>query len=116
LGSRDLEHRQARQAFYKRNALFLADIIVDGPLMQFRVVQGEDQKVPFCNDGYTVTDFFPAMGFWQMAEYHCSADTGRERRGYRAIETIEDITDRKNAEIALQESEKFLNNVIENIT
>jgi len=105
------------QAFYKEKRPVLADIIVDGSLDAVPGSYREKiKKSRFVNDGYTVTDFFPAMGDsgkWLNITAVPIRDAKGEVTG--AIETIEDITDRKNAEIALQESEKFLNNVIENI-
>lgn len=105
------------RAFYPEKRPVLADIILDQtfdllPLWYSNIFS----RSRFVEDGYELTSFFPGMGTggkW----LHGTAVPMRDATGniIGAIETLEDITDRKLAEDALVENEKFLNNVVENI-
>ena len=105
------------RAFYPEKRPVLADIILDQTLHLLPVwYQEKFSKSRFVMDGYELTDFFPEMGVsgkW----LHGTAVPIRDAKGViiGAIETLEDITERKDAEDALKESEKFLNSVVENI-
>ena len=105
------------RAFYPEKRPVLADILVDESFDSLSLYYREKfRKSRFIDEGYEVTDFFPKMGDsgkWLIA----TAVPIRDARGHitGAIETLEDITKRKRAEEAMIESEKFLNNVFENI-
>jgi PAS domain S-box-containing protein len=105
------------RAFYQEKRPVLADILLDQTIHLLPVwYQEKFSKSRFVEDGYELTDFFPDMGVsgkW----LHGTAVPIRDAKGViiGAIETLEDITERKNAEDALKESEKFLNSVVENI-
>jgi PAS domain S-box-containing protein len=105
------------RAFYSEKRPLLADILVDESFDLLSLYYKEKfRKSRFIDEGYEVTDFFPKMGDsgkWLIA----TAVPIRDAQGHitGAIETLEDITKRKRAEEEMIKSEKFLNNVFENI-
>ena len=105
------------RAFYPQKRPVLADLLVDESLhLPTSVYREKFSKSRLVEDGYEVIDFFPNMGEsgkWLYATAVPIRDAWGTIIG--AVETLEDITDRKIAEDALKKSEKFLNNVIENI-
>jgi len=105
------------QAFYPEKRPVLADILLDQALHLLPELYPENfRRSRLVEDGYEVIRFFPNMG--ENGKWlHATVVPLRDAKGAitGAIETLEDITEQKNAEIALKESEKFLNNLIENI-
>ncbi|MFA4876868.1 MAG: PAS domain S-box protein [Methanoregula sp.] len=105
------------RAFYEKKRPVLADILLDQALDLLPELYTEKfSKSRFVDDGYEVAKFFPKMGIdgkW----LHVTAVPIRDAKGeiIGAIETLEDITEQRDAETALQKSEKFLNSVFENI-
>jgi len=105
------------RAFYPEKRPLLSDILVDESVDNLPVWYKEKfRESRLVAGGIEVTDFFPGMsktGKW----LHATAVAIRDKKGTvtGAIETIEDITEQKNAEDALKQNEQFLRNVVENI-
>jgi PAS domain S-box-containing protein len=97
------------RAFYTEKRPVMADLIVDGASADEieAYYQGKCKKSSLIDDAYEAEDFFPSLG-----EYgkwlHFTASPIRDSNGkvIAAIETLDDITERKSAEDALHESEK----------
>ena len=94
------------RAFYTKKRPTLADLIVDGvPVDKIESYYGGKYEKSHLIDGaYEVEDFFPAFGehgTW----LHFTASPMKNERGevVGAVETLQDITERKNAEEMLSE-------------
>jgi len=105
------------RAFYREKRPVLADILFDQTFHLLTVWYREKfSRSRFVADGYEVTEFFPNFG--NLGKWlHATAVPIKDAQGtvIGVIETLEDITERRSAEEALKESEKFLNSVVENI-
>jgi len=95
------------KAFYDQERPCMADLLIDGLIDEVpHWYSGRYHKLELIEDAYDAIDFFPALGAggkW----LRFTAATLRDSKGilFGAIETLEDITDRKLAEEALKESE-----------
>ncbi len=103
------------RAFYSRERPCMADLLVDGALRDLKTwYVGKIRKSDLIEDAYEATDFFPDLeesGRWLRFTAAAIRDPSGKVIG--AVETLEDITERKLAEAALQESEKRLFRVID---
>gem|GEM_PF-1328254 len=96
------------KAFYSEKRPVLADLLIDGSSKDLNDwYAGRIEKSRLLDQSYEAIDLFPRLGTngkWLRFTAAPIRDTNGELIG--ALETLEDITDRKKAEIALQESEK----------
>jgi len=97
------------KAFYTEKRPVMADLIVDGAQASEieTYYRGKCKKSNLIDGAYEAEDFFPDLG--RNGKWlHFTASPIRESNGkvIAAIETLEDITERKSAEDALHESEK----------
>jgi len=104
------------RVFYTEKRPVMADLIVDGALADEVEVyyRGKYKKTRLIDGAYEAEDFFPALG--RNGKWlHFTASPIRDNNGeiIGAIETLEDITERKNAEQALLESEKSFRDLFE---
>ena len=104
------------RAFYSEKRPVLADLMVDGASAE--EIEGYYQgkcRMSFLIDGaYEAEDYYPALGSdgkW----LHFTASPIKNFSGeiIAAIETMQDVTERKKAEWALQESEKSYRELFE---
>lgn len=105
------------RAFYPEERPCLADLLISGMTDCIsKWYSGKYAKSELIDGAFEVVDFFPKMGDSGKWLYFTAAlirDENGEIIG--AIETLEDITDQKNAELALRQSEQLYRSVIENI-
>lgn len=104
------------RAFYSEKRPTLADLITDGASAEEieSYYQGKCQRSALINDAYEAEDFFPELG--RNGKWlHFTASPIKNRTGeiIAVIETLHDITERKKAERALQESEKSYRELFE---
>ena len=96
------------KAFYPAARPALADLLVDDtPEKVPEWYAGKFSRSKYIDGAYEATDFFPHAGkngSWLY--FTASAIRNDEGRIIGAVETLEDITDRKKAEDALMESEE----------
>ncbi|WP_321504706.1 PAS domain S-box protein [uncultured Methanoregula sp.] len=109
--------KNAWKAFYKSLRPLLADLLVDEKLEDIPVwYEGKYRRSRYVDGAFEFTDFFPHFGrngTW----LHGTAVAIRDDRGtiVGALETLEDITDRKNAENELVSSEKYLKTIFNSV-
>ncbi|WP_321507520.1 PAS domain S-box protein [uncultured Methanoregula sp.] len=105
------------RAFYDNERPCLADLLLKGDEEKISAwYEGKFKKSILIDDAFEAVDFFPRMtgeGKW----LYFTAGLVRDPNGkvIGAVETLEDITDRKMAEKALREANKKLN-LLSNIT
>ena len=106
------------RAFYSKKRPCLADLLIDGDGDKLaRWYEGKGRRSVLVEEGFGATDFFPALGRdgrW----LHFTAAAIRDASGalQGAIETLEDITDLKNAEEALKKSEEKHRRLVEDLS
>ncbi|NPV03867.1 MAG: PAS domain S-box protein [Syntrophaceae bacterium] len=103
------------RAFYRSGARpCLADLLVDGDYKAIETwYAGKCRRSPLIEEAYEATDFFPELGEggrWLRFTAALIRGVGGEVLG--ALETLEDITEAKRAEISLRDSEHRLHSVI----
>jgi len=96
--------RQHWRAFYSSERPCMADLLVDeSPETASRWYAGKHIKSTLIEDAYEATDFFPVLGkkgCWLRFTAAVIRDSHGELIG--AVETLEDITEQKEAENALK--------------
>ncbi len=107
--------RQHWRAFYESKRPCMADLLVAEAREGIeKWYEGKCRKCSLIEDAYEATDFFPYLGEkgrWLRFTAAALKDSSGEPIG--AIETLEDITERKVAEEALRDSERKLYSLIE---
>lgn len=91
------------RAFYATKRPCLADLLIDEAVEEItRWYDGKFLKSPLIDEAYEATDFFPDLGErGRWLRFTAALIRDPEGNKIGAIETLEDITDRKEAEKAL---------------
>jgi PAS domain S-box-containing protein len=91
-------------AFYKKKRPALADLLIEGDLEKIpQWYAGKFAKSQLVEGAYEATDFFPALGP-EGKWLHFTASAIKDSSGniIGAVETLEDVTERKRAEESLR--------------
>ncbi len=104
------------RAFYDTARPILADLVVDGAVDATvnRFYDGKSRPSAVANEAYEAEDFFPAMGEggrWLFFTAAAIRNTAGDIVG--AIETLQDVTERRRAEAALRDSEAYLAQIVD---
>lgn len=100
------------RAFYSRERPCLADLLIDGEgdeSIIARWYKGKYAPSDLVRGAYEATDFFPSLGE-RGAWLYLTAALIRDKKGevIGAVETLEDITERKQAEEQIQIFRRFV--------
>jgi PAS domain S-box-containing protein len=106
---------QQWKAFYPVDRPVLADLLVDGMVDRIpRLYPGKVRASALVDGAYEATDFFPNMGRTGTWLFFTAAPI-RDIEGslIGAVETLEDITNRKEVEEELRETNAYLGNLLD---
>jgi PAS domain-containing protein/DNA-binding CsgD family transcriptional regulator len=109
--------KQHWRAFYSEDRPCMADLLVDGDVKEVpRWYQGKYSKSTLLKDAFEAVDFFPSLAEGKWVRF--TAAVIRDVQGIivGALETLEDITERKRSEIALQNAHDELEQRVEERT
>ncbi|MCF8199423.1 MAG: PAS domain-containing protein [Sulfuritalea sp.] len=106
-------HHQWR-AFYPAHRPVLADIVVDGApqILLDKFYRGKYRQTEHCPGGWESEDFFPAFGEGCWLAFSAAPIRNSEGNIVGCIETLQDITERKEAENARREAERRLTEIV----
>jgi len=95
------------RAFYKKKRPCMADLLVDDKVEEIaKWYAGKYSKSGLLEGAYAATDFFPELGEKGKWLYFTAAAIKYNGEIMGAVETLEDVTERKWAEEALQEAKR----------
>ena len=107
-------HHQWR-AFYPAHRPVLADLVVDGGARDLleKLYRGKYRPAAHCPDGWESEDFFPTFGdegCWLA--FSAAPIRNAEGKIVGCVETLQDITERKEAEQSRREAERQLAEIV----
>jgi PAS domain-containing protein/DNA-binding CsgD family transcriptional regulator len=109
--------RQHWRAFYGEERPCMADLLVDRDVKEIpRWYQGKYSKSKLLKDAFEAVDFFPSLAEGKWVRFTAAVIRGAEGKVIGALETLEDITERKRGEIALQNAHDELEQRVEERT
>ena len=109
--------RQHWRAFYGEERPCMADLLVDGNVKDVpRWYQGKYSKSKLLKDAFEAVDFFPSLAEGKWVRFTAAVIRDASGQVIGALETLEDITERKRSEIALQNAHDELEQRVEERT
>ena len=91
------------KAFYPSQRPIMADLVITGEMAQIQALYSDKyRRSRLVQGGYEAEDFFPMFQRWLF--FTAAPLRDKQGRIVGAIETLQDITERKQAEIALIEA------------
>ena len=109
--------KQHWRAFYSEERPCMADLLVDGDVKAVpRWYQGKYSKSKLLKEAFEATDFFPSLAEGKWVRFTAALIRDAGGRVIGALETLEDITERKRSEIALQNAHDELEQRVEERT
>jgi len=95
------------RAFYKKKRPCMADLLVDDRVEDIpKWYDGKYSKSALLEGAYSAMDFFPELGENGKWLYFTAAAIKSNGETIAAVETLEDVTERKRAEEQLQEAKR----------
>jgi signal transduction histidine kinase len=108
--------REHWRAFYKKKRPCMADLLIEGKLDKIpEWYAGKYNKSKLVDEAFEATDFFPDLGEngkWLRFTAAVIKDSAKNLVG--ALETLEDITEKRRTEEDLKESEQRLYTILQN--
>jgi PAS domain-containing protein/DNA-binding CsgD family transcriptional regulator len=109
--------KQHWRAFYADERPCMADLLVDGDVREVpRWYQGKYSKSKLLKDAFEAVDFFPSLAEGKWVRFTAAVIRNAGGQVLGALETMEDITERKRSEIALQNAHDELEQRVEERT
>jgi PAS domain S-box-containing protein len=109
--------KQHWRAFYGDERPCMADLLVDGDIREVsRWYQGKYSKSKLLKDAFEAVDFFPSLAEGKWVRFTAAVIRNAGGQVIGALETLEDITERKRSEIALQNAHDELEQRVEERT
>jgi PAS domain-containing protein/DNA-binding CsgD family transcriptional regulator len=109
--------KQHWRAFYGEERPCMADLLVDGDVREVpRWYQGKYSKSKLLKDAFEAVDFFPSLAEGKWVRFTAAVIRNAGGQVIGALETLEDITERKRSEIALQNAHDELEQRVEERT
>ncbi len=105
------------RAFYSEERPCMADLLVEGNIPEIsRWYRGKYSKSKLVKEAFEATDFFPSLADGKWIRFTAAVIRDAGGRVIGALETLEDITERKRSEIALQNAHDELEQRVEERT
>ena len=105
------------RAFYSEERPCMADLLVAGNIPEIsRWYRGKYSKSKLVKEAFEATDFFPSLADGKWIRFTAAVIRDAGGRVIGALETLEDITERKRSEIALQNAHDELEQRVEERT
>jgi PAS domain S-box-containing protein len=105
------------RAFYSEKRPCMADLLLDKKIREIpQWYQGKYNKSRLIHEAYDAKDYFPSLGSGKWMQFTAAIIRDSQGQVIGAVETLEDITERRRGEIALQKAHDELEQRVEERT